>query len=414
LGRVAAPGAAENRDVPIDFEIPAPVAELRERVAAFVRETAIPAEARDVGVHGIEQAMRSELQEAARKAGVFAPQLSEELGGQGLDMRGAAVILEESGYSLLGPQAMNCAAPDEGNMHMLGLIATPDQRRRYLEPLARGQTRSCFAMTEPAPGAGSDPSMLLTRAERVDRGWSISGRKWFITGAEGAGFAICMALVDGRATMFLVDAENSGWRVERVVEATDRTFPGGHAEVLFEECRVGDDAVLGEVGEGFRYAQVRLAPARLTHCMRWLGAARRALDFALDRANEREAFGQKLGELGMVQERIADSVIDIESSRALIWQCAWALDQGRPAKHESSVAKAHVAEAVYRVIDRAVQICGSLGVSGDSPLARLTNEVRPFRIYDGPTETHLWSIARRTLRRRGEAVSMAAESPVRS
>jgi acyl-CoA dehydrogenase len=392
----------------IDFEIPTEVSELRERVREFVETVAIPAEARDTNPHGVDDALRAELQAEAKRAGVFAPQLSEELGGHGLDMRGVAVVLEEVGYGLLGPPALNCAAPDEGNMHLLDVVATPPQRERFLLPVAEGRTRSCFSMTEPAPGAGSDPSMLMTRAERVGDGWSISGRKWFITGAEGAAFTICMALAEEGATMFLVDAENPGWRVERILDATDRVFGGGHAEVVFEDCRVGEDAVLGEVGEGFRYAQVRLSPARLTHCMRWLGIARRALDIAVDRANEREAFGQRLGELGMVQERIAESVIDIETSRSLIWRCAWALDRGAQARHESSVAKAHVAEAVARVVDRSVQICGSLGVSGELPLARMMSEVRPFRIYDGPTETHMWAIARRTLRAR--AASGAAPS----
>ncbi len=387
----------------IDFELGEELNTLRDRVRAFVHEVAIPAEARDRSEHGLDPGLRSELQEKAKEWGVFGPQLSEDLGGLGLDLRGSAVILEEAGYSVLGPQALNCAAPDEGNMHMLGLIATPEQRRRYLVPLAAGEIRSCFSMTEPAPGAGSDPSMLLTRAARVDGGWSVSGRKWFITGADGAAFTICMAIAEEGATMFLVDAENPGFTVERTIEATDRAFPGGHGEVVFEDCRVADDAVLGAVGEGFAYAQVRLAPARLTHCMRWLGTARRALDIALDYANEREAFGRKLGELGMIQRFIAESVIDIESSRALIWRCAWALDQGANGRHESSVAKAHVAEAVVRVVDRAVQICGALGVSGDAPLARLMNEVRPFRIYDGSTETHLWSIARRTLKARAGA-----------
>jgi len=391
----------------IDFEIDPAVAALAERVRAFVRDVAIPAEARDRSLHGLDEGLRGELQEAARAAGLFAPQLSEELGGLGLDMRGAAVVLEAAGYSLLGPQALNCAAPDEGNMHLLDVVATPEQRERYLLPLAAGRTRSCFAMTEPAPGAGSDPSMLRTTARRVAGGWSISGRKWFITGADGAAFAICMARTEGGATMFLIDADNPGWRVERVVDAIDRSFPGGHCEVVLDDCRVGDDAVLGEVDAGFANAQVRLAPARLTHCMRWLGIAVRALDVALERAAEREAFGARLGELGMVQERIAASVLDIETSRLLIWRCAWALDRGEPARHESSLAKAHVAEAVGRVVDRAVQICGSLGVSGDAPLARLYAEVRPFRIYDGPTETHRWSIARRALRERERALAAA-------
>jgi len=394
----------------IEFEIPAEVEALRERVREFVREVAIPAEREDTEEHGIAPELRTRLQVEAKAAGIFAPQLSTELGGHGLDMRGTAVIFEEAGYGLLGPPALHCAAPDEGNMHLLDVVADADQRRRYLEPLAAGDVRSCFSMTEPAPGAGSDPSMLLSRAERVDGGWSISGRKWFITGAEGAAFTICMADSEDGPTMFLVDTENPGWRVERLIDATDRVFTGGHAEVVFEDCRVGEEAVLGGVGEGFRYAQVRLAPARLTHCMRWLGAARRAHDFALDRAASREAFGKPLGELGMVQERIAASELDIETSRLLIYRCAWELDQGRPARHESSMAKAYVAEATWRVVDRAIQICGALGVSGDGPLARLMNEMRPFRIYDGPSEAHLWAISRRALRRRA-AERETAETP---
>ncbi|MDO8210146.1 acyl-CoA dehydrogenase family protein [Conexibacter sp. CPCC 206217] len=390
----------------IGFEPDPRAADLRDRVQRFVVEVAIPAEARDAGGHGLDDELRASLQDAARAAGIFAPQVSTALGGHGLDHRGAAVVLEAAGYSLLGPQALNCAAPDEGNIHLLDRVADDGQRERFLRPLAEGRVRSCFAMTEPSPGAGSDPSMLRTEARKVDGGWAISGRKWFITGAEGAAFTICMARTDKQiergdgATMLLVEADNPGMRIERVVDAVDRSFPGGHAEVVFEECRVPDSAVLGEVGRGFDYAQVRLAPARLTHCMRWLGIACRALDTALDRAETREAFGSRLAELGQVQQMIADSVIDIETSRLLIWRCAWVLDQGGAARSESSIAKAHVAEAVYRVVDRAIQICGSLGVSGDAPLARYLTEVRPFRIYDGPTETHRWSIARRALRRR--------------
>jgi acyl-CoA dehydrogenase len=393
----------------IDFTVDETVAELRDRVAEFVRAVVLPAEARDHSAHGLDEALRSELQGQARAAGVFAPQVAPEHGGIGLDHRGQAVVFEAAGYSVLGPQALNCAAPDEGNMHLLARVANPEQRERFLAPLAQGRIRSCFAMTEPAPGAGSDPAMLATRGRRVSGGWSIEGRKWFITGAQGAAFAICMARTSeaiengAGATMFLVDSDNPGMRIERLIDAPDRSFPGGHAEVVFDDCHVSDDAVLGEVSHGYRYAQVRLAPARLTHCMRWLGLACRAHDFALDRASEREAFGSRLGELGMVQQMIADSVLDIDTSRLLIWHCAWKLDSGQRGGRESSVAKAHVAEAVNRVVDRAVQICGSLGVSGDTPLARYLAELRPFRIYDGPTETHKWAIARRALRERARA-----------
>jgi alkylation response protein AidB-like acyl-CoA dehydrogenase len=257
-------------------------------------------------------------------------------------------------------------------------------------------------MTEPHPGAGSDPGALATTARPVDGGWVVDGDKRFISGAEGAGFAICMARAPRGATMFLVDADNPGFVVGRRMETTDTVFAGGHSEVRLHECFVADAAVLGEVGEGFRYAQVRLAPARLTHCMRWLGLAHRALDVALDRAAEREIFGSRLEELGQAQGLIADSVIDIEASRALIRSAAGALDSGQPGRHETSVAKVFVAEAVFRVIDRAIQLTGGDGVTHDLPLARFLNEVRPFRIYDGPSETHRWAIARRASRRRAQ------------
>lgn len=399
----------------IDFSLEPAIQDLRERTADFVTNKVIPAEPRARGEHGVDPVVRAELQAEAKRAGLFAPHVGRAFGGLGLDHRGQAIVFEEAGYSILGPQALNCAAPDEGNMHMLEKIADEEQLERYLRPLASGEIRSAFAMTEPAPGAGSDPSMLRTEAHRVDGGWSINGRKWFITGADGAGFVICMARTSDRiehgqgATMFLVDADNPGMRIERVVGAMDRGFGGGHAEMVFDDCRVSDEAVLGEVGKGYTYAQVRLAPARLTHCMRWLGVARRSLDIALDRANEREAFGAKLAENGQIQASIAASVADLETSRLLIWKCAWELDQGQHASQASSLAKSYVAEAVYRVVDRAIQICGSLGVSDDLPLSTFLNEVRPFRIYDGPTETHRWAIARRTLRNRLKATGATTE-----
>ena len=393
----------------IDFSLMPEAEELAARVRAFVRDVCIPAEARDRGHgHGLDPSLRAELQEAARRAGIFAPHVATEHGGLGLDIRGWSAVFEEAGYSLLGPPALNCAAPDEGNMHLLASVASEEQKERYLRPLAAGAIRSCFAMSEPPPGAGSDPSMLRTAAVKADGGWVIDGEKKFITGADGSAFAICMARTgeeiagDRGATMFLVDADNPGFRVTRLLGTMDSAAAGGHAEVSFERCFVPDEAVLGEVGLGYRYAQVRLGPARLTHCMRWLGLARRALDIALDRAAEREAFGSRLEELGMVQAMIADSVVDIESSRALIRWCAWTLDTGGRGRHETSVAKVHVAEAVNRVVDRAIQICGGHGVSEDAPLARYLAEVRPFRIYDGPSETHRFAIARRAARQRAK------------
>ena len=275
--------------------------ELRDRTRAFVRDVVLPAEARaPADGHGPPAALRDELQAAARASGLLAPTVASTYGGLGLDVRAQTAVLEEAGYSLLGPPALNCAAPDEGNMHLLEVVGSDEQKERLLRPLARGDVRSAFAMSEPPPGAGSDPSALRTEARRVPGGWSISGRKRFITGADGAAFAICMARTDDElagdrgASMFIVEAANPGMRIERRIATIDSSFAGGHAELVFDDCRVGDDDVLGEVGLGFRLAQARLAPARLTHCMRWLGLARRSLDVALDYAAERELFGAAL------------------------------------------------------------------------------------------------------------------------
>lgn len=389
----------------IDFGIDKDVADLARRTADFVRETVVPAEEDCHGdVHAGPEPLRRTLQQGARAAGVFAPHVPRRWGGLGLDLRGQAVVFEAAGYSLLGPLALNCAAPDEGNMHLLQAVATEEQKARFLAPLAAGESRSCFAMTEPSPGAGSDPRALTTTAVRITGGWRISGRKWFISGADGAAFAICMARTSGEpgdpggATMFLVDSGNPGMKMVRNIGTLDRALFAGHSELAFDECEVADDAVLGEVDKGFEYAQVRLGPARLTHCMRWLGVARRAQDIALDRAVSRPAFGGKLAELGMVQQQLADSEIDIETSRAVLWRACWELDQGRTGAQHTSIAKTFVSEAVGRVVDRAVQICGALGISEDAPLASLYREVRPFRVYDGPSETHRWAIAKRAAR----------------
>jgi acyl-CoA dehydrogenase len=376
--------------------------ELVARVGAFVREVCLPAEERFTG-HELDPALRAELQAAAREAGVFGPHVAREYGGLGLSIAEWPMVFEEAGYSLLGPQALNCAAPDEGNMHLLSLIATSSQRERYLEPLAAGDVRSCFAMTEPHPGAGSDPSGLATTARHVDGGWVLDGRKRFVTGAAGASFAICMALAPEGATMFLVDAGNPGFQVGGSTPTMDSAFVGGHSHVLFDDCFVDEQAVLGGVGEGFRYAQARLGPGRLTHSMRWLGLARRSLDVALDRAAERELFGARLEELGLAQGLIADCVIDLEASRALVRWAADTLATGASGRHETSIAKVFVSEAVFRVIDWSMQLLGGDGVSHERPLARFLAEVRPFRIYDGPSETHRWAIARRASRVRARA-----------
>jgi len=393
--------------------LPAEIEELRLRTRDFIRNTVVPAEP---GPNlRLSEELRASLMAAAKKAGVFAPHVPREYGGQGVPIEHWSTIFQEAGYSPIGPSVLNCMAPDEGNMHMLNLIATPSQKERYLKPLAAGAVRSCFAMTEPHPGAGSDPAALITEAVRVEGGWLISGHKRFISGAEMATFAIVMARneasdgVPAGATMLLVDMSNPGVRIGKQIHATDRAIAGGHPNVHFDECFVGDDAVLGAPGEGFRYAQVRLGPARLTHCMRWLGLARRSLDIVLDRVNEREIFGQRIAELGIAQEMLAQSVIDIETSDAIIAKTAALLETDPKAGSAmSSIAKVHCSEAIFRVIDRAIQLCGGDGVTDQLPLTSFMNEVRPFRIYDGSNETHKWAISRRATSHRRKEVAAGA------
>jgi acyl-CoA dehydrogenase len=388
----------------ISFELTPRQSALQAAMRNLVEESAIPREAclRERG--GVAWALVQELRGAARAAGVYGPTIHAEYGGLEADWRTVAVLFEEAGTSLLGPLAINSAAPDEGNMHLLQQVAGPEQKARFLEPLARGEVRSCFAMTEPAPGAGADPNMLRTRARRDGGEWVLDGHKWYITGAHGAAFAIIMARTSetsrerSGATMFLAPMAAPGLEIVRQIGSLDHTFLGGHCELRFDHLRLPDSAVLGEVDRGFEYAQVRLAPARLTHCMRWLGIARRSLEIAAAYANERQGFGKPLGEHQMVQAMLADSAIDVRASRLLIWQAAWALDQGRPAREETQMAKVFVAEAVNRVVDRALQICGARGVSDDLPLNLFYREIRPFRIYDGPSEVHRAAIARRVLR----------------
>ncbi|MBV8090888.1 MAG: acyl-CoA dehydrogenase family protein [Alphaproteobacteria bacterium] len=389
----------------MDFSLPDELAYLKERTERFVREQVIAYEsdARQTA-HGPAEELRRELVGLGRRAGLLSPHVGREWGGLGLDHRGQAVVFEAAGYSPLGPMALNCFAPDEGNMHLLEVVASERHKQEWLRPLAAGEIRSCFMMTEPAPGAGADPSMLQTTARRDGGDFVIDGTKWLITGAMGAAVAIIMAKNDNDplgpagATMFVVPMNTPGIHVERVLDTLDRFMAGGHAVVRLDGVRVPESAVLGEVGAGFRYAQVRLAPARLTHCMRWLGAARRAHDIATDYARRRTAFGKPLGEHEGVGFMLADNEMDIHTSRLVIWQTAWVLDQGRRGTHESSMAKVICSEAIWRVVDRSMQILGGLGITDDTIVARIFRDVRPFRIYDGPSEVHRWSIARRILR----------------
>ena len=374
------------------------IAELEQRIAAFVREEVIPreAEARAAGDHGPADALIAELRARARAAGLLAPHVGRDWGGLGLSHAEQARAFRAAGYSTLGPIALNCAAPDEGNMHLLEKVATPEQKARYLRPLAAGTIRSAFFMTEPASdnGAGSDPSMLKTEARMDGNHWVINGRKAFITGAQGAAFGIVMARTgEGQATMFLVDLPHPGVVVEHVMDTIDTGAPGGHSVIRLDEVRVPADQILGAPHEGFRYAQVRLAPARLTHCMRWTGAARRCHDLACDYARQRHAFGRPLIDHEGVGFQLADNLIDLKQAELMTDWAAAVLDAGLPGTHESSMAKVAVSEALFRVVDRCVQVMGGTGVM--PPVEGIFRELRAFRIYDGPSEVHRWSIARR-------------------
>ncbi len=388
----------------MDFNIPPDLLDLQLRTRAFIRDQVIPFEADPRQErHGPTDDLRRELNALARTAGLLSPHVAREYGGLGLSHVGRAIVFEEAGYSLLGPLALNISAPDEGNMHLLEHVATPEQKSRWLAPLAHADIRSCFAMTEPPPGAGSDPAALSTTATRDGDHYVVDGTKWFITGAIGAGFAIIMAREtagpnEGRATMLLTDMDQPGIRIVRAMDSLDQGFAGGHAVVEFDGLRIPATDVLGEPGQGFRYAQIRLAPARLTHCMRWLGAARRAQDIALSYATKREAFGKTLASHEGVGFMLADNDMDIRTSRLTIWHTAWLLDEGSRAGAESSIAKVVCSEAIYRVADRCVQVLGGQGVTNDTLVERIFREVRGFRIYDGPSEVHRWSLAQKLVK----------------
>lgn len=387
----------------LNFAIAEADAALAERVRAFVRESIIPFEkdARNTA-HGPTEALRVELNALARSAGLLSPQVAKHYGGLALSHVQRACVFESAGYSPLGPVALHCAAPDEGNMHLLEEVASAEQKERFLRPLARAEHRSCFAMTEPAPGAGSDPSLMQTTAVGDGEFFEVNGCKRLITGAEGAGFMILMtatkvAGADVGATMFLVPLPNPAIRIKKLIDSIDSSFTGGHAEVGIAGLRVTRADVLGEVGQGFKYAQVRLAPARLTHCMRWLGAAQRAHDIALEYAGRRRAFGKLIGQHQGIGFALADNSMDLHVARLVTQHAAWFLDQGRRGSLESSRAKVIVSEALFRVADRCVQVLGGLGLTADTAVAQVFRELRAFRIYDGPSEVHRWSIAKRLL-----------------
>ena len=403
----------------MDNTVPPEVAELAKRTVGVRPRRRDARRVRGARASSTTQPaeLRQQLQSQAREAGLLAPHVPKEWGGCGLDVRGQAVVFEEAGYSLLGPLALNCAAPDEGNMHLLERVAKREQKEQYLRPLAAGEIRSCFAMTEPAPGAGSDPAMLSTTATKVDGGWRIDGRKWFISGARGAGFAICMARTSGAAgerggaTMFLVDADNPGMQVVRDIDTLDEGLFGGHSEVVFDNCLVGPDvgARRGRQGLRVRAGAAGAGPAHPLHALarprpacarhrRRLGRHPQVVRRHPRRPRHGAAADRRLRDRHGGQPG-ADPRTPPRCSTA-----ARAAAPSRPSPRRSSPRRCN------RVVDRAVQICGALGISGDVLLSRYLREVRPFRIYDGPSEVHRWAIGRRVVSQRRRAIE-AGEQP---
>ena len=380
----------------MNHEISAEARNLAEKVESFVRNKIFAYE-KDVRCedHGPTDELVQEMRALAREAGVLTPHIRDD--GSHLTHLETALVLRKSGLSPLGPLAVNTFAPDEGNMYLLGKCASPEQKAHFLQPLIDGKTRSAFFMTEPASenGAGSDPMMMQTTAKLDGNHWVINGRKTFITGAKGATVGIVMAKSDDGACMFLADLPDPAITIERVLDTIDSSMPGSHSVVNIENLRVPADQMLGESGEGFKYAQVRLAPARLTHCMRWLGSCDRAQEIASDYARKRMAFGKPLIDHEGVGFMLAENMIDLKQAELMIDWCARVLDTGALGTTESSMAKVAVSEALFRIADKCVQVMGGTGLSRDTVVEQVFREVRAFRVYDGPTEVHKWSLAKK-------------------
>lgn len=390
----------------MDFSIPQHVQDITHRVRQFVDTEVIPIETQLLQ-SGDELTIETlqDLRAKAKSVGLWAPTMPKDWGGLGLNIQEIAPVFEAAGRSLLGPLAIHCAAPDEGNMHLLHTWANEEQTERYLVPLAKGEIFSGFSMTEPPPGAGSDPRMIQTTAVKEGDEWVINGHKWFTSNGEVADFLIIMAVTDPDVhpykgcTQFLAPKDGEGITVVRDVRTMGVKDFGGHVEIKYDNVRVPESSILGGEGNGFMLAQSRLGPARLTHCMRWTGIAQRALEIATQYAAKREAFGGTLTSHQAIQWMLADSEMELEMGRLLIHKAAWMLANGEQARVETSVAKVQVAETVNRVLDRCVQICGGTGISFDTPIAMWFEKARAFRIYDGASEVHRMVVARDVIKK---------------
>ncbi|MFA5120936.1 acyl-CoA dehydrogenase family protein [Zavarzinia sp.] len=379
----------------MDFTLPAREEDFRARIARFVEEEILPAEA-DRANFDAHENINAEalalLRAKARAEGLWCLQLRPETGGQGLGKVGMAACYEEMNRSIFGPVVFNSAAPDDGNMMVLEKVLEGAQKERWLMPIVRGEVRSSFVMTEPHPGSGSDPSMMLTTATKKGDRYVVRGRKWFITGAEGAQHFILMARTsdDPRRGLsaFLFDAAEPGWRVERRIPIMGPEEHGGHCELLFDGLEIPEEnLILGE-GDGLRFTQMRLGPARLTHCMRWLGLAKRCVEIARTYAQERFAFGERLAKKESIRLMLGDLAMQIEIGRLLVMKAAWELDRGGYARKEVSMAKVHVANLLHKAVDTAIQINGAYGYSKDTPLEWIYRYARQARLVDGADEVH--------------------------
>lgn len=379
----------------MEFTISPRVEDFRARIARFTAEEILPLEA-DRGnwdaYDNIARAPLEALRAKARAEGLWCLQLAPEHGGQGLGPMGMAVCYEEMNRSIFGPVVFNSAAPDDGNMMVLARAATAAQRARWLAPLVAGRVSSSFAMTEPAPGGGSDPGMIRTRAEKTATGWRITGRKWFITGAEEASHFIVMARTseDPRRglTAFLHDREDAGWRIARRIGIMGPEEHGGHCELVYDGMELPADRVLLEEGRGLKLTQMRLGIARLTHCMRWLGLAKRCVEIATDYAARRSGFGMRLADRESIQIKLGALAMGIETGRLLVMKAAWELEQDRHARKAVSMAKIHVANLLHQAADTAIQINGARGYSTDTVLEWIYRYARQARLVDGADEVH--------------------------
>jgi acyl-CoA dehydrogenase len=386
----------------MDFSLPPELAELRQRTRVFMDEHVLPNEKAIV----VEDRSKTydtlhRLQRMAREQGMWTPHLPVALGGQGLGIMGMCVLFREMGRSPIGARCFNCDAPDQGNMDLLLSAASDEIKSRWLAPLCAGEITSGFSMTEPAPGAGADPSNLRTKATRDGDDWVIDGHKWYTTGGNDAAFLIVMARTsdDPRrgASMFIVDRHAEGVvHVRDIPVMSEPLLAHREAELRFSGVRVKSSAVLGQIGDGFQLAQVRLVPARLTHCMRWLGLAERTLQLCREYVGTRISFGKTLAHHQAIQKMIADAASGIHAGNLMTFHCASLLEAGnaKEARAYSSMAKNHVARLLCKVLDDAIQMHGSLGYSDDMPFAQWYRGARAARIADGPDEVHDVVVAR--------------------